>query len=123
MKKLFVIFVLALTLLTFTPALAHDGEDHTHSVDNEVIEESLKKEGLDQAPGVVEVPKQEMLGEAPSSGFVDEAGNPISDEDYNQMREDDKARTSRNRLILGGVVGVLAVGGVTTGLILSKKKR
>lgn len=118
MKKIFVIIVLTLTALTFTPAIAQD--DGMRSVENERIEESLRERDLDEAPGVVEVPEIEMQGEAPSSGFVDENGNPISDEDYNKMLEDDKARAQRNRIIAG--VAVVVVAGTAVAIFIKRSK-
>lgn len=109
MKKIFSILVLTISLVSFVPVFAHEtGAPHTHSVDDAVIEESLKEKGLDKAPGVVEVPEREMLGEAPYSGYVDDNGNPISDEDYNKMQEDEDARTQRNRIIGGVAIAIIA---------------
>lgn len=117
MKKLFSLIVIAFTVFTFTPAFAQD--DGTRSVDSSVIDESLKEKGLDKAPGVVEVPKSEMLGEKPYSGWKDEDGNPISDEDYAKMQDEDKARARRNSLILVGVLLIVAAGGI--GFFVSRR--
>lgn len=118
MKKLITLFILAALLIPSAGLYAQD--DGQRSVDDSTIEESLREEGLDQRPEVVEMSESEVTGEAPSSGFVDDDGNPISDEDYNKMREDDKSRAQRNRIIL--VVGLVVIAGAVGGAVVYKKK-
>jgi hypothetical protein len=122
MKKLFGIIILAFTLLTVVPVAAHEtGEDHTHSVDSEVIEESLREQGLDQAPGVVEVPKSEMQGQKPYSGWVDEDGNPLSDEEYAKIQDEKSGMQWKNIAI--ALVGLTVVGGGVAALAIALNKR
>ncbi len=102
----------------FTPAvaMAHDGE--THSADDATIEHNLKEQGLDKAPEPVTIPKSEMYGLKPSSGFVDENGKPLSDEEYAAYRkEQEKGIFEKYPFVTAG----LALG--VTGLIVYKVKK
>lgn len=121
MKKLLIILA-AFTLLTFAPVSAQNADSNeTRSVDSSVIEDSLREKGLDEAPGVVEVEESEMLGQEPYSGFVDEDGNPISDEDYEKMRKESSGVQWKNIAILAG--GLVLVGGAVAGVIVAKKRK
>lgn len=107
---------LALTLSL--PVAVHA---QTSTVDNSKIEESLRANGVDKAPGVVEVPKSEMKGLEPSSGFVDKNGKPLSDAEYAQYLKDQEGVFKKYPWILPLVVVVL-VGGVLASYMHKKKK-
>lgn len=117
-KKIFTV-VLASFLIS-VPVFAHDGDVHT--TDDASIEKRLQEQGLDKAPGVVEVPKSEMQGEKPSSGFVDENGRPLSDEEYNKIREEQSKGIFQKYPWIIPVVLVLAVGGIAIVFKLKKPK-
>lgn len=123
MKKLFGTIVLAAILLTPAAVLAHEaGEDHTHSVDDSVIEERLNREGLDEAPDAIEMPESTIRGEEETSGFVDDDGNTISIGDYNEARERETGMQWGNIAILIAVLTVIG-GGIVFAVIKSKSKK
>lgn len=123
MKKLFGTIILAAILVTPAAVLAHEtGEDHTHSVDDSVIEERLNREGLNEAPDAIEMPESTIRGEEETSGFVDDDGNPISIEDYNEARERETGMQWGNIAILIAVLTVIG-GGIVFAVIKLKSKK
>lgn len=123
MKRLFGTIILAAILVTPAAVLAHEaGEDHTHSVDDSVIEERLNREGLNEAPDAIEMPESTIRGEEETSGFVDDDGNPISIEDYNEARERETGMQWGNIAILIAVLTVIG-GGIVFAVIKLKSKK
>lgn len=93
----------------------------TSSTENSRIEQRLEQEGLNEAPDVVEVEQRTMQGEAPSSGFVDENGRPLSDDEYKNWNNQQKGIFRKYPWLLP--VMLLAVGGVVFAVIKISKKR
>lgn len=89
------------------------------STDSESIQQRLEEEGLDEAPDIVEVEDIEYSGQEPSSGFVDENGNPLSDEEYAEWREENEKGFLRKNPWVLPVVLVL----VTAGAFAAMKRK
>ena len=88
--KTIILSLIALLLFAVVPVMAHDGHVHAQdsSVDDSTIEQSLEEQNLDEAPAPVEVEESELVGPEPYSGFVDDEGNPLTDEEYEAYREE-----------------------------------
>jgi hypothetical protein len=114
-KKVFTIMFAS--ILISVPVIAHA---QTSSVDDSKIEESLRANGVDKAPDVVDVPKSEMRGLEPSSGFVDKNGKPLSDAEYAQYLKDNEGIFKKYPWILPIVV--LVIGGGIVFVVQHKKK-
>lgn len=106
------------SFLISVPVFAQD--DGIRSTDDASIEKRLKEQGLDKAPGVVEVPKSEMQGEKPSSGFVDENGRPLSDEEYNKIREEERKGVFQKYPWIAPVLLLGIAGGIVLAVIRKK---
>src|SRR5690606_4210217 len=116
MKKFLITLAVIATITPFAPVAV---SAQTTSVDDSKIEQSLREKNLDQKPGVVEVEESTIQGQKPSSGFIDENGNPISQEQYDRMREDEKGVKWLN---VGLVLGALAIVGGTIVAVVSITK-
>lgn len=116
MKSLLVLPALLLTFAFATPALAQTG-----TADDSNIQESLQQEGVNEAPKPVEVDDIEMRGSEPYSGFVDENGNPMSDEEYAAYLEDQKGVFKKYPWLLP--VLLVAVGGAVFLAVKASKRR
>ncbi len=115
-KSLLVLPALLLTLVFASPALAQ-----TSTTDDSNIQESLQQEGVNEAPKPVEVEEVQLRGTEPYSGFVDENGNPMSDEEYAAYLEDQKGVFKKYPWVLP--VALLVIAGVVVGLTVSRKKK
>lgn len=73
---------------------------------------------LEDPPAPVQLQQTEWSGDKPYSGFVDENGKQLSDEEYAQYRKDrDQKESIRFYSIVGGIVGV------SIGLVIWYKRR
>lgn len=119
MKKLHIALISVLTLtLIAIPATSTYAQ--TRSADDADIQRRLEDEGLDQAPEVIEVDEIEWRGEAPSSGFVDSDGNPLSDEEYEEYQEENSKGIFRKHPWILPLVIVAIAGSV---LVVRKKRK
>ncbi len=120
MKKLYTTLA-SLLLLTVLVLPAVSVSAQTLEADNQDIQNRLEQEGLDEAPAPIEVDDVEWSGEAPSSGFVDEDGNPISEEEYEKIREENSKGIFEKQPWIIPVV-IAAVAGVALAVVLKKRK-
>lgn len=120
MKAIFGILAIVLSFATVTPVYAQSNDPNTNSVDDQTIEERLREQGLDEAPAPIEMQEPELRGEAPSSGFVDDDGNPISQEDYDSIRSAEESNAAKNSVYLIGVLAVVAIVG--TAVVIKKQR-
>lgn len=110
--KTLLVSILSLTILASSPLVLAQ----TRSTDSESIQQRLEEEGLDEAPEVIEVEESTMSGVEPSSGFVDENGDPLSDEEYAAWREDnEKGFLKKNPWVMPVALALIA-GGVFVAL-------
>ena len=104
MKKPLLFIALTLSLVLLTPVVA---SAQTQSAPDSRIQQRLEEEGLDQAPEEITVPESQLLGEEPTSGFVDDNGNPISIEEHNSIRENESGVQWNNIALVLGIVAII----------------
>lgn len=115
--KLFFVTILSLTIINgLAVASAQDA-----SVDDSRIQQRLEEEGVDQAPAPVQVQERQMLGEKPSSGWVDENGKPLSDEEYAAWQKENNKGVFKKYPWLLPVV-LIGGGAVVFGIVKARKK-
>ena len=64
-----------------------------------------------------------MIGLKPSSGFVDEKGCTLSDEEYAKVREDREKNIFQRSPVGVAIFVVVVIGGVAGTIILRKKRK
>lgn len=119
MKHLQIFFLATISLIVFNTGSRVIAQDA--SVDNDTIQQRLEEEGLDKAPEPIQVQERQMSGEKPSSGWVDENGKPLSDEEYAERRENQKGLLKKYPWLLPVILVILG-GAVLAAVKLKKKK-
>lgn len=115
MNKLKLALVALLSIFVLAAPVAVHAQ--TTTVDDSTIQNSLQEQGLDQAPEVITVPETQMVGPERSSGFVDDNGQPISEEEYAKIREEQSKGIFEKQPILSALVGLVILGGIV-GLVV-----
>ena len=106
MKKFIALLILSLVFV----AAPNGVSAQTETVDDSNIEQRLGEEGLNEAPEAIELEESTIVGEEETSGFVDDEGNPISADEFEQIREEESGTQWANIALVGGAVVVLAGG-------------
>ena len=109
-----VLCAMAFTTLSITKTYAE-------AVDDSVVEQRLRDQGLDRAPGVVEVPPMELHGFEQTSGYVDENGRALSEAEYQKYREDQEKGIFQKYPII--IVALFVLLGAGAFVLVKRKKR
>lgn len=108
MKKFKILFVLALCIITLSGVSAVHAQ--TSTTEDSQIRQSLEQEGVSDAPAPVKVEGVELRGSKPYSGFVDENGKPMSDEEYSAWKDSQKGLFKKYPWLLPATVLGLGAG-------------
>lgn len=107
MKK---ILILAVLIASFGILIPSAVLAETSTVDDSAIEKSLREQGLDKAPKPVEIKPAELYGLEPSSGFVDENGKALSDEEYAAYRKEQEKGIFEKYPFVSAGLGIVIIG-------------
>lgn len=119
-NKLAVALAIVLLTFAFIAAISPRVSAQSRTADDEAIQQSLEDQGLDEQPERLEFQESTMGGQERSSGFVDENGDPISKEEWDEIRQREEEGLIRQPVFY---ITVLLIGLVGVGYLVYRKSR